>query len=271
MKQAGVVAVVGLIEKLLQTAVNIRAVAKRAQAAVVFNAPVFSDAQEDNAVDGALDGIVEFSNTQRVAQGDVAGKRVAPAFDFGKKSVIHFGRAALGLAGFGIFIERAFENDILGKDGGNFVPLVGVLAPGVVSDPGFVGFIFLIRLDAAVVNGEFFKVGHDGKRQFGRPGVTSYLKGGGGRVLEVDGWFLGFDKEFALSADAKGIVGRFGDAADFDGVFVDDILVGFGMSCRIVDIPAQCFKEGIDEFAANLRFVIPVGFIGFNVAFESFN
>ena len=167
---------------------------------------------------------------KRVAQGDVSGQRVAPAFNFRKKGAVHFGSAPFGLVGFGIFVERAFKDGIFGKDGRNFIPFFGILPLGIVNDAGFVGLVVLIRLDAAVIDGEFFKVGDDGKRQFGRPGVTADLKGGSRSVFDIDGWFFGFDKKLALSADAEGIVRRFGDAADFHRVFVNDIFVGFGIA-----------------------------------------
>jgi len=41
--------------------------------------------------------------------------------------------------------------------------------------------------------------------------------------------------------------------------------------CGVVHIPAQGFEKGIDEFTAELRFVIFAGLIGFTVAVEAIN
>ncbi len=58
MKQAGVVTVVGLLKKLTQARVDIVFAGESLQLAIVFNATPFADAQEDDAVNNALDGEV---------------------------------------------------------------------------------------------------------------------------------------------------------------------------------------------------------------------
>ena len=57
---------------------------------------VLADAQEDDAVDGALDGKVEFALRELgIAHGEIAREIRAPLFDFVEKCVVDFGRAAL--------------------------------------------------------------------------------------------------------------------------------------------------------------------------------
>ena len=73
------------------------------------------------------------------------------------------------------------------------------------------------------------------------------------------------------ATDAEGIVGRFGGAGEADLVFVDDVFVGFGVAGGVVDVPAEMFKEGVEEFAAELGFVVLAGFVGVEVAFETFD
>ena len=135
MEQAGVVAVVGLLEELAQARVDAVAVDEGAEAAVVFDAAVFADAQEDDAVNDALDGEVEFALGELgVAQGEVAGELVAPALDVFEEGVVDVGGAALGLGGFGELVERAFEDGLAGEDAGDLVPALGVLGVGGVED-----------------------------------------------------------------------------------------------------------------------------------------
>ena len=60
----------------------------------MFDAAIFGNAQEDDAVDGHLHGIVQLALAEvRVAQGDIARQQIAPALDLGQESVIHFSGA----------------------------------------------------------------------------------------------------------------------------------------------------------------------------------
>ena len=68
-------------------------------------------------------------------------------------------------------------------------------------------FIAAVRFGAAVVNGELFEIGQDRKGQLGRPGITAKLKSRADIFFDVDGGFLGFDKEFARAANAESVIG----------------------------------------------------------------
>ena len=118
---------------------------------------------------------------------------------------------------------------------------------------------------AGVVDGEFLEVGEDGEGEFGGPGVAAELEGGGGFVFDVDGGFFGLDEEFAGAADAEAVVGGAGGVFGAEGVLVDDVLVGFGISGAIGDIPAEGFEEGIEELLAELGFIVYGGVVGFFV------
>ena len=63
-----------------------------------------------------------------VAQGDVAGQRVAPGLDLLQEGVVDLGGARLALGGLGVLVERALEDGLRGEDGGDLVPALGVLA-----------------------------------------------------------------------------------------------------------------------------------------------
>ncbi len=90
-----------------------------------------------------------------------------------------------------------------------------------------------------------------------------------GLVLDVDRGFFGFDEEFPRAADAKAVVGRLVAAADFDGVLVDDVLVGLGVAPGVVHVPAEGFEEWIDEFLTEASFVVASGAVVFFVELEA--
>ena len=60
-KKPGVVSLVGSIEKLAEPRVDIGAVLKGPELAVMLDAPVLADAEEDHAVNRTLDGEVQLS------------------------------------------------------------------------------------------------------------------------------------------------------------------------------------------------------------------
>ncbi len=107
-----------------------------------FDAAIFGDAQEDDAVDGHLDGIVQFALVElRVAQGDIARQQIAPAFDLGEEGVIDFGGAALAGSGFGVTVEGALQDGIARKDGGDLIPFFQVLVEGEHHQAAGGGFV----------------------------------------------------------------------------------------------------------------------------------
>ena len=59
------------------------------------------------------------------------------------------------------------KDGVFGKDGSNLIPFFGILPEGIVFGAGLVGLIVLIRSNAAIIDGQFLKIGDDGKRQFG--------------------------------------------------------------------------------------------------------
>src|SRR5439155_25415664 len=156
-----------------------------------------------------------------------------------------------------------------GEDAGDFVPALGVLGAGNVKDAGDRSAVILVRFDAAVIHGELLEVAEDAQGQLGRPGVAAKLEGGADIVLDVHGGLFGFEKEFARASDAKAVIGRFGGFADLDGVLVDDVLVGLGVTLLVVDVPAEGLEEGIEEFAAELGFVVLRRAVGILVALEA--
>ena len=93
-----------------------------------------------------------------------------------------------------------------------------------------------------IVDGEFFKIGQNAKRQFCAPGIATKLVGRGDISLQRDGGLFSFEKELANSADAEAIVGRMQLASYFQRGFVYYVFVLFGMTLHVAHVPAECFK-----------------------------
>ena len=244
----------------------------RAQAVIFVNAPVFANAQEYDAVDGLLHGKVKLALGElRVAQGDVAGKQFAPRFDLFEKRGINLGGAFFAFAGLSVLVKRALQDCFTGKDGGYFFPALRIFLIVYVERAGGCGFIGLNGFYAAVVDGEFFKVGQYAQGQLGRPGIAAQLKGRVDIILEIDRGLFGFEKKFAGAADAETVVRGLGEAAYLDGVFVDNVLVGLGIAAVVVNIPAEGLEKGVDEFTAQLGFIVGARFVGINLLTKPVN
>ena len=81
-EQSGVIAIIGITEKLAQAGIDITPVEQSLQLSIKLDATVFADAQEDDPVDGHLDGVIQVALAEGgVAQGDVMRQQVAPALD----------------------------------------------------------------------------------------------------------------------------------------------------------------------------------------------
>ena len=256
-EEAGVVAVIGLLEPFAEPSVDAGLVGEGVEALVGLDAAILADAEEDDPVDDALDGEVEFALRQGlVPQSEVGGEIGPPLLDLFQKGGIDLGGAALVLVGLGELVEGALEDRFLGEDGGDVVPLLGELAEGAVEDAADGRLVGLGRFEAAVVDGELLEVAEDAQGQLGAPGITTELEGGCDVFLDVDARFLGFEEELPLAADTEAVIGCLDGIADADGVLVDDITVGLGVSGGVVDIPTKGLEERIEEIAAELGLVV---------------
>jgi hypothetical protein len=150
-----------------------------------------------------------------IAQREVLGKGLAPGFNSLEKSVVNGGRAALGFIFLGVFIEGALQDSVAGEDAGDFVPARCIFSEGNIEDAGYRGFVFLVGLDPAIIDGKLLKVGKDAEGQFSGPGVTAELKGRAGVILYVNGGPFGLKEKLAGTADAKRIVGGTSTVANF--------------------------------------------------------
>ena len=270
MEQTGVVAVVGLLEEFGEARIDAVAIDEGLESSVVFDAARLTDAQEDDAVNDALNGEVEFALGQPgVAEGEVLGEFLAPALDGFQEGHIDFDGAALGLAGVGEFIVPTIVDGFAGEAFVNPIPFLGVVPEGAIEDARGAGGVVLAGFEAAIIDGKLLEVGEEAQREFGGPGIATELKGGADVLLDVDGRLFGFEKEFARVVQAEAVVRGFDRAGDADLVFVDDVLVGFGFTGGVINVPAQGLEEGVEELAADLGFVVLAGLVGVVVPGET--
>ena len=166
-KEAGVVSVVGLFVDIAKPPIDVLAVEERLKLGVGFDATVFANAEEDEPVDGALDGKVQLVDGELgVSHRQVLGERFAPGLDLFQKLSIDRGCPALAI-GDSILVEGAFEHRLLCEDGGDLVPSGQVVPIGQVQNASGAGFIRQVRASPAIVDGKLFEIREDGQREFG--------------------------------------------------------------------------------------------------------
>jgi len=61
------------------------------------------------------------------------------------------------------------------------------------------------------------------------------------------------------------------DAANFYGIFVDDVFICLGIAILVIYVPSQELKKRVDELAPKLGFVVLTGTICLAVCIKSFN
>src|ERR1019366_161226 len=114
----------------------------------------------------------------------------------------------------------------------------------------------MIRADPTIVDGKFLKIRQDTERKFRRPPISPELKRWLAGVLNVDSRFFCLNKEFAGLPNPKAVIRRFRRPPDFDGIFMDDILVRLGIALPIVHVPAETSEEWVQEFLSEASLVI---------------
>ena len=111
MKEAGVVTLVSFAKELPHACIGMLAIQQRLEPSVDFDPPVFADAQENDAIDGALNGKIQIALRKfRIPRGKITRKIGAPLFDLARNASSTCGGAALRFVRFGKFVEGAFED-----------------------------------------------------------------------------------------------------------------------------------------------------------------
>jgi len=256
-KQPRVVALVRQPVKLHQPGVDFTLGGNVFQLVGALNAALLGNPQEEDAVNRHLHGVVQVPLGQAgVAQRQVERQRLAPALNGRQEIIIHIGGAFFAAAGLGVGVKATLQHRLLGKDVVQFIPAGGVIAIVEQHQAVLGGLVGGVGLAAAVVDGKFFKIGQDGERQLGGPGVAAQLEGGGVPLAEVDGGLFGFHEEDPPTAHPEGIIGGAAATLHRQGVLVNHILVGFGVPGAVRHVPAERLEERVNELAAGLGFVI---------------
>jgi len=106
---------------------------------------------------------------------------------------------------------------------------------------------------------------------FETPGIPPELVCCGWIVFDPNGRPLRLNEELANSADPEAVVGSFCIAVDFDGIFVDDLLVAFRSTLLVIHIPPEELEERIQELLAKLRLVVGTAPILLGISLEALN
>jgi len=85
----------------------------------------------------------------------------------------------------------------------------------------------------------------------------------------MDGFFA--SRKLAGTADTEAVIRGLGNATDLDGVFMDNVLIGFGIALSVGYIPAQFLEKRVYEFTAHLGFVVVAFFVRFQIIIERFD
>ena len=83
--------------------------------------------------------------------------------------------------------------------------------------------------------------------------------------------FWGLHEELAPTPDPEGVIRGLGCPFHLQRIFVDEVLVGFGVAPFVMYTPPQCLKEWIQELAPQLRLVVLAGALGSAVFLEAFH
>jgi hypothetical protein len=269
-EKAGVVFVVGLLKKLAEPLVDVSTIHECQETTVVFNVPVFADAEEDNSVNDGLNSKVEFSLGQLgIAEREVLSKRLAPRFDLIEKGIIDTGCSPLGSGTLCELVKRAFEYSVAAEDRGDPIPLLSVFAESAAENASHRGGVVLNGSYVGIVNNEFLKVAQDAEWELGAPRIASELEGRRDVFLDKNRGLLGLEEKLARATDAETVVGGLGSVPDTKSVLVDDISVGFSETLLVMNVPPEGFPERIEEVVAELSFVVLTGAIGILVKLEA--
>ncbi len=138
------------------------------------------------------------------------------------------------------------------------VPPINILVVGDEIQEGGERFVGLLRLKAAIVEGELFEVTDDAQGQLSRPSVAPKLHRWGYISGYVHRRLLRFQKELAGTTYIEAVVGCFGAAPDLELIFFYYLPVCFRVSLTVVNVPTKLFQKGVNKIASYLSLIKPV-------------
>ncbi|MBL0382313.1 MAG: hypothetical protein N839_0000640 [Desulfofustis sp. PB-SRB1] len=87
----------------------------------------------------------------------------------------------------------------------------------------------------------------------------------------IDRRLFGLKKKLTGTADSETVVGRLGETADFNGIFMNNVFICLGISLFIGNIPAQFLKKRINKLTPHLGFIVFPTLISRDITAEGFN
>jgi len=186
--------------------------------------------------------------------GIIQRQREPPALHFLQKLHAYFGCAAFPLGG-GVLVKSRGPDGFARKHVPQLAPTVGVFVEAEVLDSGMARLVAWTGARGAILTAEFLKVGENGQGELTAITVSTKLEGGGGVRADVDAAPLGFGVKLRQEADAKGVIRGLLLTFHVQAVFWNDFLVLRRGAGLVVHVPAQGFKEGVNQPLADLGFV----------------
>ncbi|HNQ80713.1 MAG TPA: hypothetical protein PKI53_06350 [Candidatus Aminicenantes bacterium] len=234
--------------------VDFRPLAELQQLLEGLDAPVLGHPKKDDPVDGQLNREVQVVQGQAgIAEGDVAGQDVAPAFDFLQEFGVHLRRAALPLGGR-VLVERSRPDRLAGEHVPQLPEAVGVFFRPEILDAGVRRLLARFRPRAAIIDAQLLKIRQDGEGDPRAEAVPAELVGRPGIEVDIDAAFFSLGEEFRLGADPEGVIGGFLPAFDLQTVFRDDFAVLRSDHRGVAHVPAQRNEKRVDQLLADMGF-----------------
>jgi len=160
-KKTRVVPGVRTLIKRDQAGANLLLAADLIELVLRLDAAVFTDAQENDAIDGHLHRKIQLSfifNQRFITQGNVLCQLRAPAFNFGQECIVHPGGALFGRVICCVLVKSAFLDGLGREDAGNLIPALKVLVVSHIHHPCCSRAVGRVRLVAAVIHRKLFKI-----------------------------------------------------------------------------------------------------------------
>ena len=89
--------------------------------------------------------------------------------------------------------------------------------------------------------------------------------------FNINRGLLGFKEKLPCAPYSETVVWGLGRSRNLDGILMNHILILFGIPGLVGHIPAEGFKEGVNELLSKLSFVVCTRAVGFAIALKPLN
>ncbi|OQA75245.1 MAG: hypothetical protein BWY31_04702 [Lentisphaerae bacterium ADurb.Bin242] len=186
MEKTGIIPRIGPLKEMAKAIIDICAVLEGLEGLVFLDAAILTDAEEDDAVYGALDSEIQLTAREGgIAEGDITGQVQPPGLYFIKECGIHFRGSPFASRCCGITVERALEHGVFGEHRGDIFPYFRIAVERIKMNSGDIRFIGAGWLYPAIVDGEFLEIRENAQGELGGPCVPSKLVRRIGIALDI--------------------------------------------------------------------------------------